>query len=696
MKLLFAAVAAAVCATAPAAESCGGQPPGREDGLAPMGAARVGFTLEMSADAKDKPAKIDAAAMKGLSVATNGAEVVATWRGHPVCGDGFTVEAKLRPTENGGFEYAAFSYSGNESPLYVRKISFPEVTVPRTDKTAIFRPNTVGEVYRPDWTGMKPGCDVSTSGPNWLAYGCIAALNDGGTSHFLDQRGEARLHTTSFVVSQGTRPGTLVMKNIYAPPANDALRKAGSLPYCGLYAPYVGGWYEAAKMHRAWFETTPWFKKAAARDFSKLREIALWMWSRGNAAVSEPPVHWFMKETGLKVGLDWYWWHGIPYDTSFPYFWPPRDGVENFRAAVARMKKAGAFVQTYTNGASWDCDDPRWEEDGGPDCALMRSNGKLFAKMYNVFTRHRLARMCGEAPKFQSMVRTLEKNLAESGLDGIYMDQISCGAHSPCFNPRHSHAPGGDAAEAGYRKYVQAVHDDNPGVVLSSEATSETYFDVFEASILLYSSWERCGKGSLPEREPVPAATVVYRGANVIFGSFATPGGGPAWDPMWGEKPDRDEDVEAIVAKYPDQFAVEFARGILWGIQPMVHNFTMKDVANPRLEKDLKFMKDSARFYFDNRDFLFDGELLAPAKLSCATKRVEFLSASCYKRVKDSMVYVQEALPCVFHSEWRAKDGRRAALLVNWTREAQDYELDFEGAKKKGTLPPLGHAALTM
>ena len=206
---------------------------------------------------------------------------------------------------------------------------------------------------------------------------------------------------------------------------------------------------------------------------------------------------------------------------------------------------------------------------------------------------------------------------------------------------------------------------------------------------MLYSSWERCGKGSLPMHEPVPAVTVIYRGANVIFGSFATPGGAPAWDPMWGERPDSEDEVEVVVAKYPDQFAVEFSRGIVWGIQPMVHNFTMKDTENSRIASDIQFMKDSARFYFDHRDYLFDGELLRPAKLDCAAKRVEFLSASCYKRVKDSTTYVQEALPCVFHSEWRAKDGRKAAILVNWTREAQEYELDFDGKKKKGMLAPL-------
>ena len=668
-----------------------------------VGDVRVGFSLslgewkenaEPEADGERGASRVLASAkpvlcsqMKSLSVTTNGNVVTAEWKGHPVCGDGFTVTAKMTLQPGGGFEYSSFRYAGNESPFYVKTISFPEVTVPRTDTTAIFRPNTVGEIFRPEWKKFRRGKDVSVSGANWLTFSCIAALNDGATSHFLDQRGEARLHSVSFAVTKGVVPGTLIMRNLYVPPLADHLRKAGGLPYPGVYAPYRGGWYEAAQMHRAWLEGQPWFKKAAARDFSKLREIALWMWSRGGIEVSEPPVHWFMKETGLKVALDWYWWHGIPYDTSFPFFWPPRDGIENFRAAVKRMKDRGAFLQVYTNGASWDCDDPRWA-DGGLESAIVLPGGQLFAKMYNVFTRHRLARICGEAPKFQRIIRQLERNLRESGLDGVYMDQISCGAHSACYNPRHKHAPGGDAVEKGYRAYIQSVRDENPGFILSSEATSETYFDLFEAAILLYSSWERNGKGSLPQHEPVPAVTVIYRGAAVIFGSFATPGGAPAWDPMWGKKPDGDE-VEAVVARYPDQFAVELSRGIVWGIQPMVHNFTMKDVANPRLEKDLQFMKDSAKFYFDNRDFLFDGELLKPAKLRCAAKRVEFLSASCYKRVKDSVTYVQEALPTVFHSEWRAKDGRKAAVLVNWSREEQKYELDFDGVKRDGTLPPL-------
>ncbi len=662
-------------------------------GFVKVGDVLVGFRLNLASrpDAKANVFKdagrILVDEMTSMSVVTNGNVIAATWKGHKKFGENFTVKADITLRDDGGFEYTSFRYSGKEGPLYVKQIEYPLVVVPRTDKTAIFRPRFVGEVYRPDWGKEVPGKPVDVSGATWMMYSCVALLNEEAPSYFLDMRGDARLHQPSaYRICKGAVGDTAVMSVVNALPLTKETMREGALPFPGVFAPYRGGWYEAAKMHRAWLETQDWFKAACARDFSKLREIALWMWSRGGVAVSEPPVHWFMKETGLKVALDWYWWHNVPYDTSYPYFWPPRDGEDAFREAVKRMKDAGAFVQVYTNGRLWDIDDRRWD---GDDEILVEQNGKKRSVMFNKFTRQRQGFMCGEAPKFQSMMRRLESTLASTGLDGAYMDMIACSAVEPCHNPHHKHAPGdGSALVKGYRDYVRKVQEDNPGFILSSEATSETYIDMFKAFIVLYSSWERYRLGSLPRHEPVPAVNVIYRGAAVIFGSFATPSGIPAWDPRWGECQDK-PDVESQVAKYQDQFAVEFARGVVWGIQPMVHNFLMKDVTNPRLAKDIQFMKDTARFYYDHRDFLFDGEMLAPAKMNCATKKVSFLGASSYVRPHKARTFTQDALPTVFHSEWRAPDGRKAAILVNWTREAQAYDLQSPDVSAKGTLPPL-------
>ncbi len=193
------------------------QAAGRMD--APVAGARVGFALTMAKRNGSTFTCVDTIThqrMASLSVATNGNVVTAVWRGHPKCGANFRVTARFTLLPGGGFEYSGFDWAGNESPFYVHRVSFPEVAVPRTERTAVF----------------------------------------------------------------------------------------------------------ALPRHA---------RRSAAAGYTKKRQ-------------------------------------------------------------------------------AW---------------------------------------MCGEAPKFQSMMRHLERTLAGTGLDGVYMDMIACAAHMPCFNPRHKHAPGGGKAVSG-------------------------------------------------------------------------------------------------------------------------------------------------------------------------------------------------------------------------------------------------------
>ena len=114
---------------------------------------------------------------------------------------------------DGGFEYSGFDWAGNESPFYVHRVSFPEVAVPRTERTAVFRPHAMGEVFRPDWRKFKPRKTVSTTAADYLAFNCIATMDDGACSHFLDMRGEARrVSPTAFYVRNGERRGKVVVQ----------------------------------------------------------------------------------------------------------------------------------------------------------------------------------------------------------------------------------------------------------------------------------------------------------------------------------------------------------------------------------------------------------------------------------------------------------------------------------------------------
>ena len=150
---------------------------------------------------------------------------------------------------------------------------------------------------------------------------------------------------------------------------------------------------------------------------------------------------------------------------------------------------------------------------------------------------------------------------------------------------------------------------------------------------------------------------------------------------MCGEAP-------TLHSRIRDQFACEFARGVAWGLQPMVHKLLSEHQTEPRWAEEWKFIKDTAAFYHANRAFLFDGEMRDPGTMRCSRKPVDFFVRGCYTKEEKFRSVHEPGLPVVFHSVWKAPDGRCAAVLVNWTREPAAYDLKTPDVSASGILPP--------
>ena len=678
-------VAALAMATAVAADGYNGDKTYR------YGDFELGFALRL-APKKGAETWVNPGKMKTAEVSVDGARTVLVWKGHPVCGEHFTVTVELTETAD-GTEYA-FRYADNEAKgLDVIEVIFPDVLVPRTDATAVLCPKSHGQIRRPDWKTLKENGCVSAGRP--YAFHFIATLGGDRPGYYLDQRGDARLMTTALRAYKGGKPGTVRLQGTYEPAVTPASNRAASLPFTGILRRFRGDWFAATSVYRAWTSRQPWVRRAAARDFGALRNVSLWMWNRGKAEHVIAPAERFQKETGLPVALDWYWWHETPYDKGYPYFWPPREGEETFRAAVERLRKGGIFAQVYTNGLTCDCDDDRWE-DGMKADAKVRRDGSLPAVMYNVFDKCRLTEMCGEAPHYHKHMRGLLSTLFGCGLPSVYMDQIGCGGYGSCWNPAHKHAPGGgDLVVKGFRKLFADIKADNPGKFLSTEDPNEAYLDSTESVICLWQNGERFGMKASPEVEMIPVFSALYHGDVACFGSYAVIGGRPPWDPRWSDA-ERWQDEEAWKKMNPpDQFALEFARGPVIGYQPCVHNFTLEQFDDPANRADVDFVKATAKFWHDNLDFMFDGEMRAPGRLKCRTVAMDMVFRGIYTKDGQARKLCQPAVPVVLHNVWMAKDGRIAAALVNWTREPQYWRLDQEDIDAEGVLPPRSWALVT-
>lgn len=523
---------------------------------------------------------------------------------------GVEAEGRLIPRESGGWGYE-FSYRARPSEWRVETVSFPELTVGADDASRIFYSfygsGAQGAVLRPKWEKAKPGAEVLRAKP--VGFQCTAFFGPKENWYF-DSR-DTEWNNRTFVFSKGVQPGTAVLALETAVPLTDGARRTWTLPFSGLIRTFDGGWFAACEIYRAWAHGQDWYRTAVARDFGKLGDVSMWFWNRGWSSVVLPSVEAFADETGVPVALDWYWWHEIPYDTSFPRFWPPREGEASFRAAVRRLRGRGVYVQTYTNGMAWDADDRLFGELGGADEVVLHRDGTRDGSVYNPFVGHFLAHVCGEA-----------------------------------------------------------------------------FLDRFDSMISLFSCYERLNKGTSPDFEMVPAFMAIYHGAVALFGSYASIDGVPPWDEKWPEPkaraPERDWN-----ALFPDQFALELGRNVVWGVQPCVHQVLDHHRTNAATRANWDFMKETARFWHANREFLFGGEMLDPGSVACAGKDVDFLLRGIYNAPSGKYgVRTEKDHPSVLSGCWRAKDGRRALVLFNWTREPRPYVWQGHGKRFTGELPP--------
>ncbi|MDR0931415.1 MAG: DUF6259 domain-containing protein [Victivallales bacterium] len=457
----------------------------------------------------------------------------------------------------------------------------------------------------------------------------------------------------------------------FVPQAGEHLT-AYKVPFAYKLLEFTGTWFDAAEIYRQWARQQPSYLAAKKRK-QPLSDIAMWFWNRGDSDQVADPVIEFARRSGLPLALDWYWWHHNPYDTDYPFFWPPRESIEVFRDKIAQLHKRQIFTQVYTNGMTWDMDGYGWEQ-GGLQSAIIKESGEVQNFPYNNFNHHRLAFLCGESVPFQQEMIRQAKEISRQGMDGMYLDQLgSVTNYIPCWNPTHRHTKGGgDYHYRGYRNFLTELKRQCPTLSLSTEDCNEEYLDLFDSMIVLCHSIERCGYESFAG-EFVPVFQAVYHGCSALFGTYAIPDGIPPWDPLW-PKEERwsQEEEQPWEVLYADQFYLEIARNLVYGLQPTVNSLRMEHFENPRFAPIIEFLLQVAAFYYAHRQWLFDGEMLNPGRLETADVEIPIMVRTVYTKQADFCSYTKK-FPAILHACYQRSDGQKALFLCNYTGEKQSY-----------------------
>jgi len=615
---------------------------------------------------------------------TDGGTLVECWRGHARHGEDFEVKITSRPLGN-GLTARRLSYSGYAGSDQVEVIRFPIVREPLTEGTAFLEGgHGLGLILHTEYLRQLTERNPARFRNDVTHLNAI--LHPDGTGTYLDVRDEENLRFREFSIHASEEKDQLVFSVRHFQSLGKEPCREWSMECDCVTGPFRGSWYEAAQIYRTWALKQWWAVRAKRNPApARLRGIGLWFWNRGGAETVLPPVFKVRSELPeVPLALDWYWWHSCPYDTDYPNFWPPREGVEFFRDKIGECRRRNIYVQVYMNAVHWSMESPNWNDAGRAGAVLLR-NGEVKNYEANHYTRHHLAWQCGQAKNFQEIFCEQVRNLRECGVTGQYMDVVSADSNPPCYNPAHAHTPGsGPFMAEGYREFIRRVKEENPGLAVTSEECSERFMDLLDGVITLQTSHERMQGGKY--QTVVPLFQAIYHGETptmTVFGNYALPDSIPPFDKLWPEV-ERWKEEKPWHQLYPDQFPLEYGRTVIWGLQPTVCNLTEKICTDPGFAEIYRFILAGARFHHDNLDFLFDGRMLSPAGFQCGRRQVRFMVRGIFTREHELRIETSDQ-PSVIHCLWRSPAGKTALFMVNYTREPQPWSY----GTRNGKIAPL-------
>ena len=423
--------------------------------------------------------------------------------------------------------------------------------------------------------------------------------------------------------------------------------------YPVVIAAYRGDWWQAAERYRAWATQQAWTAKGPIRQRAdypqRLEDLGFWMILNGEpAGVTNQMAKTARLYPDVPAGVHWYCWHQIPFDNSYPEYFPTKDGMAE---ATRAMAGKGQMVMPYINGRLWDQDIPSFIGAYAATCKQL--TGTNYVEHYGKHSRN-LVPMCPATRLWQDKVRDIcHRLMAGCGVNAIYLDQIGAAAPAACYDASHGHPLGGGRYWTdGYRAMLTPIKGEAErlGVALTTENTAEPYMDTVDA----YLAWN-------PRyQEDVPLLPAVYSGYTIYFTS-----------------PQASQDTL-------DAFCAAQARDFLWGCQL---GWNDPWILQEKHREKQQFQLALCRYRLAAKDFMVYGQLVDEVWPLNSVPEVNHL----WHRSQPHAA----RLPVVMGTVWRDDRGRLAVFVVNTGGEPQAFDFRMEPQRWLKSRGPWRLSSLT-
>lgn len=453
-------------------------------------------------------------------------------------------------------------------------------------------------------------------------------------------------------------------------------------PFSSIIGTFQGDWITAVERYREWGTRQAWARNSRLNRGLVPRwllDTGMWVWNRGRSPGVLGPAVALRETLGLPVSVFWHWWHQGPYDTSFPDYLPPREGVPSFTEAVRTAQASDVHMMTYMNMRLWCTGTPSWSAEGAERWAVKNRDGKVPREVYNIFDPQACAPMDVTTEfwrdKYAGIADTV---LNQYGVNGIYMDQAVLSL--TCWDPTHGHPVGGGnywmGGVSALTENIRGRAKAGPELLLAGEGAGEAWLPWLDLMLTLQVSQERY---SAPTGgwEPIPMFQAAYHAYGITYGSYSSLTM-PPYDDLWPDSTAPQEPLKLLDRSFQRQFYLEQARSFVWGLQPTIANFLPSHVQDRATET--AYMMRLAKVRSRALDWLQYGTFLRPPKLDVPEVDVHLSRVSIYAAQRGGPQESDGRYPAAIAGAWRAKDGSVAVALASLLEEPSSVGFTFDAA----------------
>jgi hypothetical protein len=572
--------------------------------------------------------------------------------------------------------------------LRLHKLHFPRLPkLPHQDHELLAVPVWLGQqtANARQQVAATPGRRLEWAYPGLLSLQCLAFYRPGGAGLYVacDDTAAFRKAFALFDDPQGEMSCELV----HLPEQPNRPIGHWELPYQVIVGAFTGDWVTAAENYRAWGTNQHWathsrLTRRAVPDW--ILNTGAWVWNRGPSPGVLPPALALEDKLGLPVSVFWHWWHGCAYDTGFPEYLPPREGVDSFTSALEAAHDRKVHALVYMNQRLWGMTTRSWSEEGAARFAVKGVDGSINPEVYNTFSKLPCASMCmGTAFWRNKYAGLVEQAVRELGVDGIYMDQ-ACTSLA-CYDAAHGHPLGGGSYwMEGFHQLTKDIrqrcpppprHATRGALVLAGEGCGEAWLPYLDLMLSLQVSKERYA--AQDGWETIPFFQAVYHAYGVTYGNYSSLTM-PPYDGLWPAEFAPKEPLKLLDRKFSRQFRLEQARAFLWGQQPTIANFLPSQLELRREEID--YFLRLARIRSRARKYLLYGTLLRAPDLRLPIASLDMSRLSIYAGQQGGPKAFQRESPIALAGAWRAPDGAVAVALASIAEEPLTFSLSLDAS----------------